>query len=82
MTDKDKDHESNELSIVKKTKQEQQLADMQANLKIMRAQVGPLKEYAQIMAKIKKDKYDAYIKAGFSPVEALSLVMAMGESLL
>ena len=71
-----------ELSLVKADKKKQQLALMLAGLDELRNSVGPLREYAIIMAEIKMDKYNAYTGAGFSEEQALQLVIGDGDSLL
>ena len=47
--------------------------DMRAEIEKMKRAVPILMEYAELIAQIRKAGYDAYIKQGFTPEQALQL---------
>lgn len=70
--DKDKDKPAN-LEEVRREKQEQELAEMRANIDKMLATLPIMTEFYALQAKLKYARYNALREAGFNPEQALEI---------
>jgi len=52
--------------------------EMRASLEQLKRGLSVFTEYAVIVAEVRKASYDAHIKQGFTPVQALELCKSMG----
>ena len=70
-----------ELTVHKASKEQQALIEMQQNLDLMKKALPSLIEYHGLMAKVRYERYRAYVSAGFNEEQALMLVTHDGSKL-